>query len=152
MRGAHVVNVDVSRRYLEWTEDNFALNRLDLSLNESVDEDARTYVQNLKPDQMFDGIIVDPPTAAQGKAGFWSVRKDFQDLLQGCFEHLKPGGVMLASRNDRHAKEGLAVLIHAAAERAKWALTHIESAPPSLDFPTLDGFPEGTRFEGWLVS
>lgn len=151
-KGAQVVNVDVSKRYLDWTRDNFLLNRLDPDLDVPAALDARTYVKQLADDEKFDGIIVDPPTAAQGKAGFWSVRKDYGELLTDCFEHLVPGGVMLVCRNDRKAKKGsLEPLIVQAAQQAKVTIHTIESAPPGHDYPSLEGFPEGDQFEGFIV-
>ena len=151
-KGAQVVNVDVSKRYLDWTRDNFLLNRLDPDLDIPAALDARTYVKQLEEGEKFDGIIVDPPTAAQGKAGFWSVRKDYGELLVDCFEHLAPGGVMLVCRNDRKAKRGsLEPLIEQAAQQANVKIKAIEGAPPGHDYPSLDGFPEGDQFEGFLV-
>ena len=92
-QGAQVVNVDVSKRYLQWTAENFALNDLNPELHVGVAGDARAYVA--EGEDQFDGIIIDPPTAAQGKGEFWSVRKDFRALLARCFGRLRPGGVML---------------------------------------------------------
>jgi 23S rRNA (cytosine1962-C5)-methyltransferase len=150
-KGAAVLNVDVSRRYLDWTRENFELNHLDPALDIPVCEDARAFLKG--SDEKFDGIIVDPPTASQGKGkeGFWSVRKGYEELLVTCFEHLAPGGVMLVCRNDRKGRGGLDQVIERAAKRAGHPIKKLEPAPPSLDYPTLEGFPEGDTFEGWLV-
>lgn len=148
-RGAAVVNVDVSKRYVDWTAENFELNNLDPALDIGVADDARTYVS--QSNEAFDGIIVDPPTAAQGKAGFWSVRKDYGELLVKCFERLTPGGVMLVCRNDKKAKGDLEKLIRQSARKAGHKISTITPAPPSSDYPNLKGFPEGDRFEGLLV-
>jgi len=148
-RGATVTNVDVSKRYLRWTEDNFALNGLDDALNISVDKDARAYVS--KAPHPYDGIIVDPPTAAQGTGKFWSIRRDFGPLLTSCFEALAPGGVMLVCRNDRRGRGGLDEVIRSAAKDAGKRIVGMEPAGPGPDYPSLAGFPEGDPFEGWLV-
>lgn len=149
-QGAHVINVDVSKRYLNWTEDNFRLNQLDMSLNEGRAEDARAFLAQHAG--KFDGIIVDPPTAAKTQSGFWSVRKDYADLLVQCFEHLNPDGVMLVCRNDRKRTQSLDELVQQAADDAKWSIDSIINAPPSSDYPSLPNFPESTRFEGRIVS
>lgn len=149
--GAQVVNVDVSKRYLDWTRENFLLNGLDPDLDVPAALDARTYIAQMKAGEQVDGIIVDPPTAAQGKAGFWSVRKDYADLLVACFERLKPGGVMLVCRNDRKAKGGLDEFIKDSGRRAKADIKALTIAPPSHDYPRLEGFPEGDHFDGWIV-
>ena len=150
-QGAEVVNVDLSARYIEWTRENFELNGLDRALDVGVVEDARTYLERLSAQERFDGVIVDPPTAAAGSAGFWSVRRDYGELLSQGLVHLKPGGVMLACRNDKRARAGLDVLLRESAERVNVPIEELIAAPPSCDFPRLEGFPEGDRFEGWIV-
>ena len=145
--GAHVVSVDISERYLEWLAENLILNGLDLSLNRNVAADAREFVSN--DDGEYDGIIVDPPTAASSEAGFWSVHKDYKALLADCFARLAPGGRILVCRNARRRKPSLEELVREAASRKG----RIEPAPPSLDYPRLASIPEGDSFEGlwWLA-
>lgn len=146
--GASVVSNDLSKRYLDWLDENLELNQLDLTQNTNVADDARNYLD--QTDELFDGIIVDPPTAAQGD-GFWSVRKGYAALLEQCFRVLKPGGVMLVCRNDRKRSERLDDLITEAAAAQKRKIKTIENAPPASDYPDLPGFPEGDSFEGRLV-
>ncbi|MEM1349865.1 MAG: class I SAM-dependent methyltransferase [Myxococcota bacterium] len=148
-RGATVTNVDVSKRYLRWTQDNFALNGLDASLNISVERDARAFAA--APPHTYDGVIVDPPTAAQGAGKFWSIRRDFGPLLVSCFQALAPGGVMLVCRNDRRGRGSLDEAIRAGAKDAGVKLAGMRPAGPGPDYPSLAGFPEGDPFEGWLV-
>ncbi len=148
-QGCEVVSVDLSSRYLDWLEENLELNRFPTEDNTSVADDARAYMEDT--DQTFDGIIVDPPTAAAGSEGFWSVRKDYEDLLVQCFEVLAPGGHMLVCRNDKKASESLEKLTRRAAQRAGRPLANVEGAPPAADYPRMKGFPEGDSFEGvWI--
>lgn len=149
--GAECVSVDISRRYLQWLDENLDLNDLPLGSNTNVDRDAREYLDG-DPGQ-FDGIIVDPPTAASTDAGFWSVRKDYEDHLVQCFGALREGGVMLVCRNDRKRSTPLDELIEAAADRAGRSVSQMEDAPPAADYPSLAGFPEGDIFEArWVWS
>lgn len=148
-RGAHVTSVDLSRRYLKWLEENLALNDIPQDLNTSIAADCRDYLKDCT--ETFDGIIVDPPTAAAGTSAFWSVRKDYQKLLTQCFQHLAPNGVMLVCRNDRKRTPTLESVVRAAAEQAGYTIDRIEPAPPAPDYPNLRGFPEGDTFEGLLV-
>lgn len=143
--GADVVSVDISRRYLQWLDENLSLNGLDLSRNRNLAEDARAA---LAEDTRYDGIIVDPPTAARSEAGFWSVHKDYEKLLIECFQRLAPGGVMLVCRNSRRRSTPLDRLVRDAAAKARVKLAAVEPAPPSLDYPRLPAFPEGDSFEG----
>lgn len=142
-KGAEVVSVDLSKKYLEWLTENLELNHLDTGLNKNVAEDARTFVGSCK--EAFDGIIIDPPTAAQGTAGFWSVRKDYAALLKQCASLLKPGGSMLICRNDKQQKETVEEFVK---ETLKGKIERTEVAPASFDFPSIPNFPEGDAFEG----
>jgi 23S rRNA (cytosine1962-C5)-methyltransferase len=151
--GCRVVSVDLSRRYLDWLEENLELNHLSQGLNQSVADDARAYLSGdgKRPGEKFDGIIVDPPTAAAGSAGFWSVKKDYEDLLVACFKRLAEGGAMLACRNEKRPAQTLEKLVRRAAKRAGRKLSNVESAPPAFDYPQMKGFPEGDSFEGvWI--
>lgn len=150
--GAEVVSVDISKRYLGWLDDNLALNNLDASRNHNVAEDARVVLADTTGPR-FDGIIVDPPTAARSEAGFWSVHKDYEKLLVDCFRRLAPGGVMLVCRNSRRRAIPLEQLVRAAAAAANVKIAAVEPAPPSADYPRLRSFPEGDSFEGvWVTS
>ncbi len=148
--GAEVVSVDISKRYLTWLDQNLALNGLDSSRNTNLAEDARVAVAN--DETMYDGIIVDPPTAARSEAGFWSVRKDYEKLLADCFRRLAPGGVMLVCRNGRKRTPTLESMVESAADTARVKLSGIEQAPPAPDYPRLAGFPEGDSFEAVWVT
>jgi 23S rRNA (cytosine1962-C5)-methyltransferase len=147
--GCEVTSVDISARYLRWLEDNLELNGLPQSLNTSVAEDARAFVDDCET--TFDGIIVDPPTAAAGDEGFWSVRSDYQDLLASCFELLAPAGSMLVCRNDKRATRSLSKLTRRAAKQAARTIGKLDDAPPAFDYPSMPGFPEGDSFEGVWV-
>ena len=148
-RGAQVVNVDLSKHYLEWTAQSFALNELDPALHQGAAMDARDYLA-AHPERVH-GIILDPPTAAQSKSGFWSIRKDYDQLLEDCFARLEPGGVMLICRNDRKRSQPLRELALRAAEAASFRVAQLHEAPPSPDYPNLAHFPEGDSFEGLLI-
>jgi 23S rRNA (cytosine1962-C5)-methyltransferase len=147
--GATCVSVDVSKRYLNWLDENLELNGMDLSANENVADDARVYLDG--DCGVFDGIIVDPPTAASTDAGFWSVRKDYEDHLAQCFRALARGGTMLVCRNDRKRSTPLDEMIRTAAKAAHREVVRLEDAPPAPDYPRLEGFPEGDIFEAYWV-
>ncbi len=149
-KGVHTTNVDLSKRYLTWLDENFELNGLSLDLRENFAGDARLFLDTNR--ERFDGIIVDPPTAASSDQGFWSVRDDYVALLVQCFESLADGGSMLVCRNDKKARTSLEKLVKKAASRAGRKVGSIEDAPPADDFPSVEGFPEGVKFEGlWVV-
>ena len=147
---AHVTSVDLSASYLAWLERNLSLNGLDDARHLTIKRDARRFLES-EVDAPFDGIIFDPPTAAAAGKRFWSVKKEAGAILQRCLEHLKPGGVLLASSNVRRKRGTLLGEIEKASARVGRLLTRVEPAPPGVDFPRLEGFPEGDSFEGVWV-
>lgn len=94
-------------------------------------------------EQTFDGIIVDPPTSAQGEGG-WILRRDYPDVLRLAWEKLAPGGLLLACCNTLHGKTfGVAEALAAACPGGRSIPT------PALgdDVPQMKGFPEGRPYQ-----
>jgi 23S rRNA (cytosine1962-C5)-methyltransferase len=148
---SRVVSVDLSRPYLHWLEENLELNGLKDSKHQSIKQDARRYLERLRPADNFDGIILDPPTAASSGRRFWSVKKEVGQLISLCLKSLKPGGELLVTRNDRRAQGKLEVILEEIAKTERIQLAYIKSAPPGPDFPRMKGFPEGDSFQGVLA-
>jgi len=146
-----VVSVDLSAAYLRWLEENLALNGLSSPHHHCVRGDGRHVLARMPDRKRFDGIVIDPPTAAAAGRRFWSVRRDLAPLVGSALRRLLPGGTLLVCRNDRARRGALARLVQEEATRASVALASVESAPPGPDFPSLPGFPEGDPFEGVLA-
>jgi 23S rRNA (cytosine1962-C5)-methyltransferase len=150
--GAHeVVSVDLSAAWLRWLEDAIARNGLDAARSRAVRSDSRRWIERLSPDERFDGIVLDPPTAAAAGRRFWSVRRDLEPLVAASLSRLRPGGALLVCRNDRGGGRDLAALVERAATRAGVRLAELSPAPAGEDFPSLQGFPEGDPFEGLIA-
>jgi 23S rRNA (cytosine1962-C5)-methyltransferase len=147
-----VISVDLSRPYLDVLQRNLECNDLDASKHQSVKYDAQRYIEKLANRERFDGIILDPPTAAAVGKRFWTVRKRQAELIALCLQRLRPGGHLLACRNDHSAKDSLRDRVFSAAKAAGVGLASVEAAPPGRDFPRLDGFREGDSFEGVLAT
>jgi 23S rRNA (cytosine1962-C5)-methyltransferase len=145
-----VISVDLSNRYLQTLERNLVSNGLGVG-HRAVKMDALRFIENLSDRDQFDGIILDPPTAASAGRRFWSARKQQAGLVEACFEHLVPGGCLLVCRNDHSAKGRLADVVTNAAEGASVPLHEVRQAPPSQDFPSLESFTEGDAFEGVIA-
>ncbi|HBZ72462.1 MAG TPA: hypothetical protein DEP35_23090 [Deltaproteobacteria bacterium] len=146
-----VLSVDLSAAYLRWLEENLALNGLGSPRHRAVRGDGRQVLARMPEAERFDGIVIDPPTAAAAGRRFWSVRRDLAPLVADALRRLAPGGTLLVCRNDRAARGGLARLVEEEATRTSVALIRLEPAPPGPDFPSLPGFPEGDPFEGVLA-
>jgi 23S rRNA (cytosine1962-C5)-methyltransferase len=146
-----LTSVDLSAPYLAQLEENLERSGLAGERHRSVRRDARRFVAELPAGERFDGIVLDPPTAAAAGRSFWSARGGLADLVEGCLRHLAPGGFLLVTCNDRSARSArLGDLVADAAARAG-AQVRVADAAPSPDSPNLRGFPEGAAFKGVLV-
>lgn len=149
-----VISVDLSAAYLKRLEANLFANLdrgVDPTRNESVRVDGRRFLETLRPNQRFAGIVLDPPTAAAAGHRFWSLRRDLEPLLRRCVERLDSGGVLLVTQNRNGPPLGLDQILERIVSRAHRSITRLEAAPAGLDHPGLPGFPEGEPFEGWLL-
>jgi 23S rRNA (cytosine1962-C5)-methyltransferase len=150
----HVTSVDLSAAYLSRLEANLALNAecgVDPSRNESVRGDGRRFLESLRTDQRFAGIVLDPPTAAAAGRRFWSLQQDLEPILRRCVSALDDGGVLLVTQNRSGPPLGLDRVLERIAHRAHRPIARLVPAPAGSDHPTLSGFPEGDPFEGWLM-
>ena len=151
--GADVVwSVDLSAPYLAQLERNLERSGLALARHRALRRDARRALDGLEPALRFEGIILDPPTAAAAGRRFWSVRRDLESLTAAALARLAPGGFLLVTRQDRAGRAGLRELVAKAAASAQVRLASCEPAPPGVDFPALRGFPEGAPFTAVLAT
>ncbi len=152
---SEVVSVDLSAAYLRWLERNLEANGLAGEGHRAVRSDGRRHLEGLDPADpaaRFDGIVLDPPTAAAAGRRFWSVRGELETLAVRALAQLAPGGWLLLSRNDRRAAKVGEAWPEELTRRARVPLARIEPAPPGPDFPRRRGFPEGEPFRAWLLS
>lgn len=105
--GAHVTNVDVSARYLEWGRRNLALNGLEPSAARFFRMDAFEFLAYAARhrEERFHLVILDPPTFAAGdrRRGVkpWKALDDLPALVQAALRVLAPGGSVFAASNTR---------------------------------------------------
>ena len=147
-----VWSVDLSAPYLARLEENLERSGLARERHHAVRREARRFLAELDPALRFDGVVVDPPTAAASGGRFWSVRRDLAPLTAAALARLAPGGCLLLTRQDRAGRGRLEALVAEAAASARVRLRALEPAPPGSDFPALAGFPEGAPFEALLAT
>ena len=111
--GAHVTNVDVSARYLEWGRRNHALNGIDHANVKYARMDAMAFLQYAArhAEQRFDLVILDPPTFGAGdsrrRVKAWKAESDYPKLLAAAAQVVTPDGLIFAATNTRRlADEG----------------------------------------------
>ncbi len=98
---ASVCSVDLSKTYLNWAEDNFAINLYkDTSKYSFVHADVKQYLKTLAPGS-FDLVIMDPPTFSNSKRmkDFLDIQRDHAELLNDALAATAPGGIIYFSTN-----------------------------------------------------
>jgi len=105
--GAHVTNVDVSARYLEWGQRNHALNGVDMASTRFKRMDAMAYLNyaSRHPEERFDLIVLDPPTFGAGNSRRhvkpWKAIADYPTLIKAAARVLSRDGAIFAATNTR---------------------------------------------------
>ncbi|MGE3342332.1 MAG: class I SAM-dependent methyltransferase [Vicinamibacterales bacterium] len=136
--GAHVTNVDVSARYLEWGVRNHALNDIEPAHVRYARRDAQAYLAYAArhDHERFDLIVIDPPTfgAAAKRRGVkaWKAEEDYPALLAAAVQVLTPDGAIFAATNARPLAAGSTFrqLIRAAVPHARFV--PLPPWPPDL--------------------
>lgn len=94
------VNLDASRKVLDWGEHNALLNGLPVDRHDYIAGDAFDWLRRFaKKHEQFDLIVADPPGFATTKASRFSAANDYWKLAQGCEKVLSPRGMLLAICN-----------------------------------------------------
>jgi len=96
-----VTSIDLSKTYLEWAKDNFAINQFkDDKKYFFIHADVMQYLKTLKPNS-FDLIIIDPPTFSNSKRmkDFFDVLKDHVFIINDALKALSKNGIIYFSTN-----------------------------------------------------
>jgi 23S rRNA (cytosine1962-C5)-methyltransferase len=95
-----VINTDISRKTLERGENNYRLNALSAASGEFIKANTVSFLQRaFKKGNMFDVIILDPPSFARHEGGVFQVKRDLPKLTALAVAVLNPGGSMLVTTN-----------------------------------------------------
>ena len=112
----YVESVDLSNTYLSWAKDNMKLNGFsDKKQYEFTRADCIRFLQekavaaksgNLTKEELYDLIILDPPTFSNSKAttDVLDINRDWPQLVKDCLNILAPGGRLYFSTNSEKIK------------------------------------------------
>ena len=90
-----------------------------------------------KKNELFDLVIVDPPTYSTTKSSRWTSGSDWKDLAALVYSVTAKGGRILATSNDRRLPLGrLRRMLHEAARAAGVRVIQMKDFPTPRDFPT----------------
>jgi 23S rRNA (cytosine1962-C5)-methyltransferase len=96
-----VTSVDLSKTYLQWSQDNFVINQLkNDKAYQFIHADVKQYLKTLAPNQ-YDLVIMDPPTFSNSKRmkDILDIQRDHVELINDVLKAMRPGGVLYFSTN-----------------------------------------------------
>ena len=95
-----VDSVDLSKTYLNWAEENMALNTL--PGHRFIHADVKQWLDEA-PTDLYDLVVMDPPTFSNSKRmkDFLDIQRDHAELLNKTLRSMKTGGIMYFSTNYR---------------------------------------------------
>ncbi len=84
--GASVCHVDSSQGMVNWAKENAILSNLDKRpVRFLVDDVLKFLKREIRRENKYDAIIMDPPSYGRGKNGeVWNIEKDFDELIYLC--------------------------------------------------------------------
>lgn len=140
-----VVSVDLSGKYLDRGRANFVANGLDpAEASFEVDDTFKAMDRYRRKGQLFDVVVLDPPSHSHGPGGVWSAKRHMPRLVSSAARITAPAGWLVVASNQGQVSprefrgqvaDGLKKADRAAAEIAWFG-----AAP---DFPAAVTFPEG---------
>jgi 23S rRNA (cytosine1962-C5)-methyltransferase len=137
-----VLNLDLSRAYLAWGQDNYALNDLAVDPRDFVNGDALDWLARFaRRQQTFDLVIVDPPSFSSTRRGAFAAERDYPRLAAAAARVVAPGGILLAATNHAGISGSRfdAVLARGVAEAKRRPELLRRWHEPALDFPVAPG-------------
>ncbi|MDP3559179.1 MAG: bifunctional 23S rRNA (guanine(2069)-N(7))-methyltransferase RlmK/23S rRNA (guanine(2445)-N(2))-methyltransferase RlmL [Legionellaceae bacterium] len=104
LAGAYTTSVDLSNTYLNWAEDNFRLNKLDLSKHQFIQADCTTWLNDAR--EKFEVIFLDPPSFSNSKrmSNTLDIQRDHESLIHAAMRLLTVDGTLYFSTNFRQFK------------------------------------------------
>ncbi|MEL3906770.1 MAG: class I SAM-dependent methyltransferase [Treponema sp.] len=109
-----VCSVDLSKKYLQWAQENVRLNGLDDPARcRFVHRDVRSFLKEAAQHRKrWDIIICDPPTFSNSKRApdFLDINRHWPQLIQSCCTVLSPDGTLYFSTNSRTLRFSTAAL------------------------------------------
>jgi len=93
-------SVDLAKRSLSKTSEQFEVNGIDVKKQDIIVEDVFNYFKYaVKKNLSFDVVVLDPPSFARSKKRTFSASKDYVNLLKEAIQITKKGGTIVASTN-----------------------------------------------------
>ncbi|HEX6819862.1 MAG TPA: class I SAM-dependent rRNA methyltransferase [Ktedonobacterales bacterium] len=146
-------NVDSSVAALDLARRNYLLNGHDPERHGFVASDVLRYLQTIQHEgTRFDLVVVDPPAYAKNLAMKDRALRGYETLNAQAAQVVAPGGLLLTcSCSGGVTPDEFEVAVRTGLLRARRRSQLIASFGPSLDHPTLPGFPEDRYLKALLL-
>lgn len=93
-------SVDLAKRSLSKTKEQFAVNNIDASTQDIIVDDVFKYFKYaVRKKLLFDMVVLDPPSFARSKKHTFSASKDYVKLLKEAIQITNKNGLIVASTN-----------------------------------------------------
>ena len=93
-------SVDLAKRSLPKTQEQFSVNNINLDVQEIIVADIFDYFKTaIKTKKSFDMVVLDPPSFARSKKRTFSAAKDYTSLLEDAIKVTNKNGIIVASTN-----------------------------------------------------
>lgn len=150
---SHVTTLDLSKPTVQWAEENWRLNSLEEGRGRFISGDVFEWLPRLKREgQVFDCVILDPPSFSRGKKGTFSTAKDLKKLHELALDLLPEDGVLVTSINSANISWAKYESELASAAREKrFELRVLGRIDLPDTFPTPIGDPEARYLKGWML-
>ena len=146
MGGAlETTSVDLAKRSLKKTQEQFEVNGLDVAAQKIIVMDVFEYFKYAKRKKMtYDLIVLDPPSFARNKKKVFRAAKNYGELVKDSLDILTNKGQLIASTNAANVStEQFREMIEAEFISANVKFEQIGHYHLPQDFQTIDAFPEG---------
>lgn len=148
------VSVDLSPKYIEWLQQNIALNPdLDPTRHEAMVQSVDEALTILKSqERTFDLIICDPPSSSSDGEKRSSAIKSYKELIAKMNSVLRPKGKIVVFLNTHQVSmQKFEKTIQEHLNELKLAYKLGTRLGLSQDCPTQKGFPEGNYLKGIVL-
>ena len=138
-------SVDLAKRSLPKTTEQFEVNHLNLAAQKIIVMDVFDYFKySSRKGLSYDMIILDPPSFARNKKKVFSVAKNYGELVKDSIDILTDKGTLIASTNAANlslAKYKKMVITALQEKNVRYKITDTYQLP--ADFQVNPNFPEG---------
>lgn len=143
--GATTTSIDLAKRSLDKTIENFTINNIDYKKHNIIVEDLFVYFKYAKKNNVkFDVVILDPPSFATSNDSSFSAARDYKDLVKKTIEITEEDGLIVASTNcSTFNMTKFKKFIDEAFKESNKMYEIMEEHQLPKDFEVTDKFPEG---------